>query len=76
MVSPPSASAVPAMLWPPPRTESTSSLSRAKSTAATTSAVPLGWTTSAGVLSIMAFQSSVASSKPVSPAASSGPRRR
>ena len=60
-VRPPSATAVPAMLWPPPRTDSARPCSRAKPTAATTSAVPLAWTTSAGVVSIMPFHSRVAS---------------
>ena len=56
--------------------ESARACSRAASTAATTSAVPVGRTTRAGVLAIIPFQSRVASPKPSSPGRSSAPRRR
>ena len=54
--SPPSPTALPAMLWPPARTASASSWSRAKFTAAITSAAPAARTTRPGWRSIMAFQ--------------------
>ena len=76
MVSPPSTRAVPATLCPPPRTESGSPVSRANWTAATTSAVPVGRTTSAGVLSIIPFHGRVAAANPSSLGRSTGPRRR
>jgi hypothetical protein len=74
--TPPSARAVPAMLWPPQRTDRASPWSRAKSTVAVTSALPVGWTTSAGVFSINPFQRRVASSKPPSPGVRRAPPRR
>ena len=76
IVTPPSASAVPPMLWPPPRTATASRWSRAKSIACTTSAAPVACTTSAGDLVIAPFHSRVASAKPSSPGVRSGPRRR
>ena len=54
--SPSSQTALPAMLCPPPRTASTSPLSRAKPTARTTSAVAAQRAMTAGRLSIIAFQ--------------------
>ncbi len=54
--SPPSHKAVPAMLWPAPRTEASTPCSRANRTAAITSAAPAQRAISAGRLSIMAFQ--------------------
>jgi hypothetical protein len=56
IISPPARSAVPAMLWPPPRTDSGNPLSRAKPTHATTSPLSRGRTTRAGRRSIMLFQ--------------------
>ena len=52
----------PAELWPPQRTAVSKPCSRAKSTAAITSAVPLQRAINAGRLSNMAFQISLASS--------------
>ena len=56
IITPPSQTALPAMLWPPPRTESSAPVSRAKSTAALTSAAPAHRTMTAGRRSIIAFQ--------------------
>jgi hypothetical protein len=56
IITPPEHSAVPAMLWPPPRTDSGNPLSRTKRTHATTSLLSRGRTTNAGRRSIMAFQ--------------------
>jgi len=53
---PPSQTALPAVLWPPPRTASISLCSRARLTVAMTSAAPAARTTSAGRRSIIAFQ--------------------
>jgi hypothetical protein len=54
-ISPPSVTARPATLWPPPRTEISSSCSRANFTASTTSAVFWQRTITAGRLSIIAL---------------------
>ena len=54
--SPPSQTALPAMLWPPPRTATSSSFSRAKLTAPMASAAPAQRTITPGRRSIMAFQ--------------------
>jgi len=56
ITSPPSHRALPATLWPPPRTATSSSCSRAKRRAAITSAVPLQRAKAAGRRSIAAFQ--------------------
>jgi hypothetical protein len=56
ITSPPSQRALPAMLWPPPRTATSSSCSRAKLTARMASAVPAQPTITPGRRSIMAFQ--------------------
>ena len=53
---PPSQTALPAMLWPPPRTATSSFSSRARLTALMTSAAPRQRTTRAGRRSIMPFQ--------------------
>ncbi len=55
IISPPSQAALPAMLWPPPLTASSSWCSRAKRTAWTTSAAPAARTIAAGRRSIMPF---------------------
>ena len=52
----------PGMLWPPHRTATISSCSRAKRSAATTSSLPVGRTISAGRRSIMLFQTARAAS--------------
>ena len=62
IITPPAQSAVPAMLWPPPRTDSGSPLCRTKRTHAATSPESRGRTTSAGRRSITAFQIRHASS--------------
>ncbi|RYF01262.1 MAG: hypothetical protein EOO78_10845, partial [Oxalobacteraceae bacterium] len=62
MTSPSSHKALPAMLWPPPRTASGRPWLRAKATAASTSAVPLQRAMKAGRRSIIAFQMLRASS--------------
>ena len=54
MTTPPSLTAVPATLCPPPRTETGSPCSRANATAAITSALPVQRTTSAGRRSMIA----------------------
>ena len=56
MTTPPSHTAVPATLWPPPRTAISRSWSRAKRTAATTSATPVQRAMQAGWRSIAPFQ--------------------
>ncbi len=56
IMSPPSQTALPAMLWPPPRTARSRSCFRAKLTARITSAAPAQRTIKAGRLSIIAFQ--------------------
>ena len=56
ITSPSSQMALPAMLCPPPRTASSSPLSRAKLTARTTSGVAAQRAMTAGRLSIIAFQ--------------------
>ncbi len=73
-MSPPSQTAFPAMLWPPPRIESRSRCSRATLTARMTSAVPAARMTAAGRLSIIAFQIVRACSYPGSPGRQSAPR--
>jgi hypothetical protein len=57
IMSPPSASARPAMLWPPPFMDTAMPVSRAKLTHATMSAVPIHRAISAGRRSIIAFHS-------------------
>ena len=52
----------PGMLWPPQRTATTSSCSRAKRSAVTTSSAPVGLTISAGRRSIALFQTARAES--------------
>ena len=56
MTIPPSQSALPPTLWPPPRTATRSSFSRAKFTASTTSATPEQRAMIPGCLSMLAFQ--------------------
>src|SRR5262249_32786357 len=56
IINPPSQSAVPATLWPPPRTDNGTPVSRAKFTQATTSALPLTRAIRAGRFAIIAFQ--------------------
>ena len=56
IIRPPSHTARPAMLWPPPRTEVSSRYLRAKRTAWTTSAVPVQRAIRPGRRSIIAFQ--------------------
>jgi hypothetical protein len=55
-IRPLSHTALPAMLCPPPRTESSSRCSRANPTARITSAAPAARTMTAGLRSIIAFQ--------------------
>jgi hypothetical protein len=55
IISPPSQTALPVMLWPPPRTASNSPWARAKRTAAITSATPAQRAINAGRRSIMPF---------------------
>ena len=62
IMMPPSHEPEPPELWPPERIAVSSPLSRAKSTAAMTSAVPLQLAISAGRLSNMPFQLSRAAS--------------
>ena len=62
IISPPSQTALPVMLWPPPLTETSSRWSRAKRTAAMTSAGPAQRAINAGRRSIMPFQTLRASS--------------
>ena len=62
MTTPSSHTAVPATLWPPPRTAISRSRSRAKRTAATTSATPVQRAMQAGRRSIAPFQIERASS--------------
>ena len=69
---PPSQTACPVTLWPPPFTEISRSCSRAKRIAPTTSATPAHRAIRPGRLSIMRFQTVRASSYPSSP----GRRRR
>ena len=52
----------PGWLWPPPRTATSSSWSRAKRTAATTSSTPAQRATTAGWPSAVAFQTARARS--------------
>jgi hypothetical protein len=73
---PRSATAVPATLWPPPRTASSSRRSRANCTAAATSDVPAQRTISAGRLSIMPFQTRRARSYSGWPSVSTSPSSR
>src|SRR5215469_2458923 len=56
IIRPPSQSAAPATLWPPPRTDNGMRVSRAKFTQATTSALPLTRAIRAGRFAIIAFQ--------------------
>jgi hypothetical protein len=62
MTMPPSHTAVPAMLWPPPRIDTRSSCSRAMARARAVSADPAHRATSAGRRSIDPFQTARASS--------------
>ncbi len=55
-ITPPSLTARPAMLWPPPRTDSRNWCWRAKRTACCTSAVPVQRRIRPGRRSIIAFQ--------------------
>ena len=57
IIRPPSHEALPAMLWPPPRTATSRFRAPAKRTAATTSASVAHWRIAAGRRSIIAFQS-------------------
>ena len=74
-INPPSHTASPAMLWPPPFIDNATPCSRAKLTRATTSATPRQRAMSAGRRSIMAFQIERVSSYPGSLARISSPRR-
>src|SRR5882724_10356942 len=76
IMSPSSHTAVPATLWPPPRTETNRPWVAAKRTASSTSAVPAQRAMRHGRLSIIAFQIRRAASYPSSPAARRGPRIR
>ena len=71
---PPSQTALPAMLWPPPRTARRSFSSRANLTALMTSAAPRQRATKAGRRSIIAFQIVRAASYPSSPGRATVPR--
>ena len=71
---PPSHSARPPTLWPPPRTATSSPCSRAKRTAAITSARPLHRAISPGRLSMLAFQIFLALSYSASPLRTTDPR--
>ena len=71
---PPSQTALPAMLWPPPRTARRSFASRASLTVLMTSAAPMHRATTAGRRSIMAFQIVRAASYPSSPGKARVPR--
>ena len=62
IITPPSQTAWPATAWPPPRTETSSSRSRAKRTASATSSAPAQRAISAGWRSIAPFQTRRASS--------------
>ena len=62
IMKPPSQVPLPAKLWPPPLTDTSRSCSRANSTQAWTSAVPAQRPMSAGVRSIMPFQTRRATS--------------
>ena len=62
IITPPSTTAWPATAWPPPRTETGRSRSRAKRTASTTSSAPAQRAISAGRRSIAPFQTRRASS--------------
>ena len=75
ITSPPSHVALPAMLCPPPRTASSSPLSRANPTPRTTSAVVAQRAMTAGRRSIIAFQILRASSYEPSPGRSTSPPR-
>ena len=55
IMTPPSHTALPAMLWPPPRTASSAFVSRAKSTATCTSLASAHRTITLGLRSIIAF---------------------
>ena len=74
MTMPPSQTARPAALCPPPRTATSRPCARATLTALTTSSVPAQRTISAGERSIMPFQTLRASSYPASPGRSRSPR--
>ena len=67
IMTPPSQVAVPAVLWAPPRTATSSPCSRAKPIAAETSRAESQQAITAGRLSISAFQTRRASSKSGSP---------
>ena len=71
---PSSHTAVPATLWPPPRTAISRSRSRAKRTAAATSAVPLQRAISRGRRSTVPFHTARASSYPSWSGAITSPR--
>jgi hypothetical protein len=62
ITSPPSQTALPATLWPPPRTASSRPCSRAKLTELMTSATPTHRLMRAGRLSTMPFQTARVSS--------------
>jgi hypothetical protein len=62
IIKPPSQTARPAMLWPPPRTELSRPCWRAKRTACTTSAVPVQRAIRPGRRSIIAFHTARESS--------------
>src|SRR5262249_13824173 len=72
---PPSHTAVPATLWPPPRTATSRSRSRAKRTAVRTSTAPVQRAMSPGRRSIAPFQIARAASYCVSPGRMSSPRK-
>ena len=74
IIKPPSQSAAPATLCPPPRTDSGRPFSRAKFTQATTSELPLTRAIRAGRLAIIAFQIVRASSYSGSAGCSNAPR--
>ena len=75
IIMPPSHTAWPATPWPPPRTATRSAWSRAKFTAAITSATPWQRTISLGRLSIIPFQMPRVVSYSGAPGCNTSPRR-
>src|SRR5438094_10108300 len=75
ITSPSSQTALPATLWPPPRTATSRLFARAKFTHEITSPTPAQRATKAGRLSTEPFQTLRASSYPASPRQTVGPRR-
>ncbi len=74
-MSPPSQTDLPGQLWPPPRTATSRSLSRANETARLTSSLSRQRAISAGCLSCMPFQIVRAESYPGWPESMTGPDR-